>query len=956
MSANRPLRVERLRDDLWEGAPPPSASSTLKSHVTLLRRSLGAGRLVHREGGYLVVLGADDVLDCELFERELQAGRELLLRGEPGGAVAELARALGRFYGPALADVVDTTWGEPEAVRLEELRAATLEHWLDARLALGETHATIADAEAAVAAHPLREGLWAKLVTALYLSGRQAEALRAYQRLRDVLGEELGIGPSRELVELESAVLRQELPAPWEERHGSPVGLAPETPARHVASSLPRELTSFVARPREIDTITSLLERPGLVTLTGAGGAGKTRLALRVAAELEAALEGTWLCELGAVQDSDGVLSELASALGSTGAAGVDPFELVSDRLTVGPTLVVLDNCEHVLKGAASLVARLLGRAPLLRVLATSRAPLGVAGEVVHRVPPMSTPASGATGEELTSCESVRLLLERADLTEGASLEEPEWAAVSSICVRLDGNPLAIELAAARLRTMSLRDVERRLDDRFRLLTSGPRDSPSRQQTLEALVSWSHDLLGPRDRAVLARLSVFIGGFDLPAAEAVAPCAEVEQDDVLDAVTSLVDNSLLQVDASGPTARYRMLETVREYAARRLGDEDTRAAMSQHAAHYLALVEEAAPHLSGPAPLEWRARLDEDDDNLRLAFRTLLETKGASQRALRFGAAVSAFWNARGIYGDDVELLALALARDDAGEASRERGAALAAAGYVMFRRGDGLRALGFLDEALAIAEELGSAALRADALRTMAWLADRRGDHEKAMSFARDAVEAAHESGDLHLLARAYDVRAASSQRAEPEGARRDYREAVRYCRAGGDKLGQATALNNLGVLDLEEGDVAAARRRFAEATELARSVRDAALLPFLEYGSGLAAFLDADLAAAERTFAAAFFAARQTGQRALLGYGLLGLAAVRSRTGRADEGAVLLGASQALFDEVGERPERLEEELATSTMEALAPALGPSFQDKLRDGSVTPLSELFELAAKAL
>jgi predicted ATPase/DNA-binding SARP family transcriptional activator len=952
--------VERLKDDLWEGDPPASAASTLKSHVSLLRRSLGPGRLSHRDGAYVLTVSPDE-LDVFLFEREAAAGREMLRHGDAHGAASSLGSALARWRGPALLEVANTTWGEPEAVRLEEMRAASLEGWLAARLALGDTHEVVADAEAAVAEHPLREALWAKLITALYLSGRQAEALRAYQRLRELLGEELGIAPSRELVLLEGAILRQDLEIGPTVGGVATVsaGVASPLPAPGRAgatSNLPPELTSFVPRPAELAEVEALLGEPGLVTLTGAGGTGKTRLALRAAARAVATRDAVWLCELAPVEDPADVVRELASAVGCRDQAGADPSVTVPQRLAEGSNLVVLDNCEHLLEASAALAARLLRAAPQLRLLATSRSPLGVPGEVIHRVPSMSVPPVQAPMSDLLGFESVRLFVERAKSQQsGFALDADNCGAVASICVRLDGIPLALELAAARLRAMSVGDIEQRLDDRFRLLTSGARTAPARQQTLEALIDWSYDLLEVRERSTLARLAVFAGGFDLSAAEAVATFATLERSGVLDVVASLVDSSLLQVDSTGVTARYRMLESVRIYAAGKLARLEEESARNAHAAHFLRLVGLAAPNFSGPDQLGWRARLEEDDDNLRLAFARSIAV-GTAEEALRFGAAVSRFWNSRGFYGDEVDLLGAALERADAAEPTPARGEALAAAGYLMFRRGSGAQALHYLEEALGIAETTGSASLRADALRTMAWVADRRGDHATAASLAGGAVEAATASGEIHLIARAYDVRAAASQHSDPEGARRDYAEALRYCRAAGDGLGQATALNNLGVLDLEQGDHQAARSRFAEAFAVAASVKDAALLPFLEYGVGLAACLDGDFAGAGPAFNGALLAARRTGQRSLVAYAVLGVAAVRAARGHHQESAVLLGASSALFAELGEQPERIEVGVRDRTTASLRLSLGERLEQLLEDGRRMTTPDIVQFATEGL
>ena len=436
------------------------------------------------------------------------------------------------------------------------------------------------------------------------------------------------------------------------------------------------------------------------------------------------------------------------------------------------------------------------------------------------------------------------------------------------------------------------------------------------------------------------------------AAEAVVPCEHLGRPDVLDVIASLVDKSLLQVDTSGVTARYRMLETVREYAAGKLSQPELQSARRAHALHFLQLAEVARPHFSGARQLEWRARLESDHDNLRSAFTTLIGAPDMPEEALRYGAAMSRFWNSRGFYGDEVDLLQTALERRDATPETPARGAALAAAGYLMFRRGETALAQRYLEEALGIAQKLGRPALMADALRTMAWVADRRGEHGSAAVLAGQAVDAAEVSGETHLLARAYEVRAATSQLEDPVAARADYAESLRYCRAAMDSLGQASALNNLAILDLEQGDHGAARQRFSEALSLAEAVRDAALLPFLEYGVGLATCLGGDRRAAERGFVGALNAARRTGQRSLVAYALLGISAVFTSTGRESDAAILLGASSALFDELGEQPERIETALSEDVLTGLQAALGDRLDELLEDGRRLPLTGVLHLA----
>jgi predicted ATPase/DNA-binding SARP family transcriptional activator len=959
VAAGHPVTMDRLIDDVWERrAPPADTRSNLKSHVSLLRQALGGGVLVFRDGAYVLDVPSES-WDVGQFRGAAAAGGNRLHSGDPAAAVRLLGEALDFWRGPALVEVADSTWGGPEAVRLEEQRLAVFEDWLEARLLTGETHSVVSDAETAIASSPYREGIWAKLITALYRGGRQADALRAYRRLQRILGEDLGITPSPVLVDLEAAVLRHQVPP------GPGPGLAvgsespsppdePDSGADRVrAERLPPELTSYIDRPGELTRVIELLDAPGLVTLTGTGGTGKTRLALRAAQARVAAGHEVWFCALAALDDPGYLVDEVAATMGCADQVGGELVATIAGRLERHDDLLVLDNCEHLIGGAASFANTLRQLAPTSRLLVTSRAPLEVEGEVVYRVPSMSVPGASSPAGELMGFESVRLFVERARSQRADFvLDAGNRHAVAALCRRLDGLPLAIELAAARSRSMSPDDIARRLDHRFAMLTGGPRAAPARQQTLRALIDWSFDLLEPDERDGFARLSVFAGSFDLAGAEAVLPSVTRPP---LDVLASLVDWSLVQMDVRGETARYRMLETVRAYAAEKLADTDRPAVRDGHAAYYLERVELAAPHFFHGDQARWRTRLDLDHDDLQAAFATLISGREADA-ALRFGAAVSRYWNSRGNYGHEVELLDTALDRPDAVGSTAARSAALAAAGYLHFRRGELARAESRLDEALEIADHLGSARLQADALRTLAWVAERRGEHDPARELAERALERAHVSAESHLIARAFDVRAAAVQDRDPVAARRDYEEALRYCEDAGDGLGQASALNNMAILALEQGEHELARRHFGLAYAIAQEVRDSALLPFIEYGIGLAAILEGDEAAATAAFTGALRAARHTGQESLVGYALLGIGAAWVRGGRLRDGAALLGASESVFAALGQQPEPIEVRLWERAMADLSEALGDDGEAAVRSGRDRPMAAIIRMATDTL
>ncbi|HEV2362240.1 MAG TPA: tetratricopeptide repeat protein, partial [Acidimicrobiales bacterium] len=512
-------------------------------------------------------------------------------------------------------------------------------------------------------------------------------------------------------------------------------------------------------------------------------------------------------------------------------------------------------------------------------------------------------------------------------------------------CRRLDGIPLAIELAAARMRTMSVADIELRLGDRFQLLTSGPRLAPKRQQTLTALIDWSYDLLSEEEKATLRSLAVAPSSFDLAASEAFATALGAERSTIFDVVGALVDKSLLQVDASGRLARYRMSETVREYAWGKASEAERTGVREAHAKHFLAVAELAAPHFAGAALRDWRERTEPDDDNLRAALTAMVSGVGSADDALRLATALCRYWNVRGYYGGETSLIEGALAR--AGSSAAVRTPALVSAGYVMFRCGESGRARELLEEALELAETAGAHDLEAGSLRTLAWVADRRGEHEAASGLAERAVAAARASGDGHLIARAHDVRAASCQRVDPDQARRDYADALRYSRAVGDLLGQVTTLNNLAVLELEQGNYVQAKSHFVGALAIASELDDKALRPYLEYGVGLSTYLDGDAESARPALATALSTARATGQRTLVAYSLLASACSLGARARYEDAAHVLGCSARMFEELSEEPEDLESRLRSELEAELAAQLGASAATALDAGGRMPVDQ---------
>ncbi|MER7461600.1 BTAD domain-containing putative transcriptional regulator [Streptomyces sp. NPDC097981] len=617
--------VADLVDEIWGDDPPQDAPAALQALVARLRKALGGRDTVHADpaGGYRLAVADRDDVDLHRFTRLARQGaRELA--ADPGTAAGTLRAALALWRGPALADLAEPARTD-HAAAPEAHRTAALRDRIDAELRSGSADpaSLLPEIEALIREHPYDEPMRARQLRALRAAGRPADALAAYERTRRTLADALGADPGPELAALHAELLR---PAP-----PTPPAAAPAAPE----GNLRPRLTSFVGREPELAALHDDLARFRLVTLTGPGGSGKTRLAEHAAG---AHPEPGWLVELARLDHPAAVPGAVLSALGlrentlvaREKTTTADPAAQLVEHCANRRLLLVLDNCEHVIGAAAELAEHLLTHCPGIRILATSREPLGVPGETVRPVDPL--PPDPAQ----------RLFADRAAAVRPGFTPAADPAAVAEICARLDGLPLAIELAAARLRLLTPRQIADRLDDRFRLLTSGSRTVLPRQQTLRAVVDWSWDLLDAPERAVLRRLSVFAGGCDVAAAEAV--CADP---DTLGLLGSLVDKSLV-VAAPGPDGtgmRYRMLETIHEYAAERAAAHpaDRSAAAHRHAAHFLALAEEAEPLLRHAVQLPWIRRIETELDNLRAALLHTTET-GATETAERFVLALGWFW------------------------------------------------------------------------------------------------------------------------------------------------------------------------------------------------------------------------------------------------------------------------------------------------------------------------
>ncbi|MFE1990728.1 AfsR/SARP family transcriptional regulator [Streptomyces parvulus] len=668
LRAGRAVPAGLLVEEVWGGDPPADATGALQALVGRLRRAIGAQAVASADGGYRLTAAPDDV-DLHRFDRLVGEGARALADGDPAKAAVPLDDALALWRGPALADLPDRT---AEAARWETRHLDALRARHTAALDLGEAERSLPELTALCDARPLDEPLQALRLRALRDTGRTAEALAAYASVRHLLADRLGTDPGPGLRALHGELLAPGEPvgppAPSGSRPAPAEGAAPPAspgsrpaPAEAPRAAAPRRrgnlrarLTSFVGRDADIESLRADLATARLVTLLGPGGAGKTRLSQEAAEGAgDTAPDGVWLAELAPVDDPDAVPEAVLTALGAREtvlygagaeemrAAGAERPATAVERLVEHcgrrRMLIVLDNCEHVVDAAARLTEELLARCPHLTVLATSREPLGVPGESLRPVEPLPEPAA------------LRLLADRGVAARPGfrpDADEDTAAACAEICRRLDGLPLAIELAAARLRMLTPRQIADRLDDRFRLLSSGSRTVLPRQQTLRAVVDWSWDLLDAAEREVLGRLSVFAGGCDLTAAEAVCGPA------ALDALGSLVDKSLVVAAPvtdrqTGEEMRYRLLETVAEYAGERLDEAGGRAAAERaHLTHYREFARTTDPLLRGPHQLAAIERLEREYENVRTALRHAIADRD-EQEALCLSLSLVWYWQMR---------------------------------------------------------------------------------------------------------------------------------------------------------------------------------------------------------------------------------------------------------------------------------------------------------------------
>jgi predicted ATPase/DNA-binding SARP family transcriptional activator len=956
----RVVSAGRIVEDVWDGRPPESAPKLLHKYVCELRKSLPGLPLRTSGGGYVLEVAADDV-DAGRFERLVDAG--------------DHAAALALWRGPPLADLPDIACVAIERARLEELHLFAIESRIAGELDAGRHGPAIAELTELVDAHPLRERLTCLLMLALYRSGRQVEALRACERHRRHLAEEIGVAPAEQVRQLEQAILV----------HDARLELAQQSTATPpgVRGNLPMSLTTFVGRATELEQLEQAIAANRLVTLTGPGGVGKTRLALALGARLASRYPGgVWTVDLAGVDQSD-LGTALASALDiDVRHASTDTERIVTAIAHRPEGLIVLDNCEHLVEAVAKVAAALLGTADKPRVLATSRRPLGVDGEFARPVHP------------LPHGDAQRLFADRARLT-GAGDDEISSERVRQICSRLDGLPLAIELAASQLRVMDIDDIVTRLDDHLSFRRPTAEVSP-RQRTLGEMVQWSYGLLAPSARTTFARLGVFASSLTLPAAEQVGADRDADRPTVLEDITTLIDHSLLVREHAAPNStRYRLLETLRLFALQRLaelGQEPS--ARRAHAEHFLALALGSRTELLGPHEQTWRDRLEADEANLHAAIGWAANHDPVL--ALRLATALWPYWEVRWRERHGVALLDRLLERDVDAPAD-VRAWALTAHAAMSGNAGEARltlpRSLAAVDAQRGTGDELGLA----EALAALGMAFGNQGRLDEADHALAEGLEIARRLGDLQVTARLLDRAGfVAGRRGDHATAATINREELSVMSALGSRRGEATALRHLAISLRHLGEVDEAAALCHRALDIWRELDDPAATAHVQTTLADISRTAGDLAAAVATYHAALAQLRAIGDRrctastyknlatiavlqgerdqaaALFRDGLRlrhelgdeaglaeileGLASIESAAGNDRQAAVLLGAASSVRERTGSSALGTEAEQARNLLELAADRIGDdAVEAAFAHASALSVAEIVGLALRA-
>ena len=855
-------RRDRLATLLWPEYDQTRARTALRRNLSVARKVL-SGEWLTANRETIGLNRSDDLwIDVDRFRNLLAEPRthNHPLSKTCSDCLQPLTQAVDLYQddflaGFTLQDSPDfDDWQMSQAQSLSDDLAATLEKLVGCHQEKNELDSAIAYARRWLSIDPVHEQIHRRLMESYALSGKRSDALRQYEDCVRILKEKLGTFPQEETTRLYQAIKENRLQE-----------AKPRTPKfiDNLPNNLPIQLTSFIGREREIEEVKGLLSTSRLITLTGAGGCGKTRLALKIAADLlEEYMDGVWLMEMAPLKDPNLVPQAIASVLSVSEKPDSSLMDTLSDYLKPKGSLLVIDNCEHMIEACAELAEALLQVCPYLKIMATSREGLGIGGEIQWSVSPLSLPdlqyLQSVEVAALTHYEAIKLFIDRASTSlPDFKVTHRNVSKVAGICHRLDGIPLAIELAAALVKVLSVEQILTRLDDRFRLLTGGSRTTTPHQQTLAATTDWSYNLLSQSERVLLNRLSVFAGGFTLEAAETICTDTVKEKvgirpNEILALLTHLVNKSLVLVEEAPSDegiseedssfeeregeVRYRLLETIRQYAQDKLLEAGEGLILrGRHLKWAQGLAEQAEPELQGPDQGSWLERLEREHDNLREALRWA-EEKGETEAGLRLGGALWRFWLVRGHLSEGRKQLASLIAPSEASTPTEDRAKVLTGVGTLAHNQGDYAASRSFYEESLGVNRESGNKEGIATTLNNLGWIAWRQGDYAAAHSLSEESLDLHRELGDKRGTSLSLNNLGYSAQfRGNFSPARSFHEESLLLQRELGDKRGIAFSLNNLGWVVQKQGDYKQAAELLEEALTLFREVGEKQLTAFV-------------------------------------------------------------------------------------------------------------------------
>ena len=919
-----PVPMDEIIDGLWGEAPPESARNIVQVYVSSLRKMLGRDAISSGPGGYR--LDAAVWVDAAEFEDGLRAG--LRSAGEPAVVAEALGRALGLWRGEPLAGVA-APFAEAQRARLTGLRLSAVEAWADAELACGRQDKLVPELEAWIARYPLRELLWAQLITALDRGGRQADALATYHRVRAVLREELGADPGEQVQRAHQDVLAR-----------------PRTAAARLppGAAVPAPHSDLIGRESDISGIQALLARPGvrLVTVLGPGGVGKTRLVMDVArVEAEAHRlhsDGVAWVPLASMTQAAILPATLAHALGIGEEPGLDAGEALLAGLRPRRMLLVLDNLEHLLPGAASLLAQLLDACAGLALLVTSRVATRISGEHRFVLDPLPVHDSDRGG---IGSDAAVLLLERAEaVCPGWAKGQKALRCAAALAVDLDGLPLALELAAARASLLGPCALRERLRGKLAGSDAAIVDTEARHRSLHAAMTWSYELLQPQARQVLCQLAVFRGRIALDTAAAVT---QLDESELLEQLTALIDASLLRSLHDDPPS-FRLLETIRAFAAERLAhDGGEMQAQTRHAAFFHALGESAAPHLWQPQQQVWFDRLEREHDNLRAALQFWLD-HGKPGSALRLATSLAAFWEAQGHLEEGLGWLNQALAAaQDADPATR--GQAMFSASRLAGQRGDAAEASVLLQDSLPLFRLGGDLRGQIFALSHLGNAAARRGEASRVEELGAESVARARELGDPWYLAMALNNYGYSRVMGGnvDSATEKLLAESLQLRRSLDEKRGVGFTLGSLAELQLLRGDLETAATTVEEMLTLSDALTHAELTSVTLNLHGFLYLARGDPAQAARVFQNSLQRSCPLGFQLLVAEALLGLGEAAAQQGAFTRTLRFAVAASRILTAAGHQPASLQQATINRIERHVEQAIDPPTQQAIRTAAET-------------